>query len=37
MKIGIMGAMPQEVDSILKHMTDVQTIEQAAEPIMSEK
>lgn len=27
MKIGIMGAMPQEVDSILKHMTDVQTIE----------
>lgn len=27
MKIGIMGAMPQEVDSILSHMTDVQTIE----------
>src|SRR3989338_2299329 len=27
MKIGIMGAMPQEVDSILSHMTDVQKIE----------
>lgn len=27
MKIGIMGAMPQEVDSILKHITAVQTIE----------
>lgn len=27
MKIGIMGAMPQEVDSILSHMTDVHTVE----------
>lgn len=27
MKIGIMGAMTQEVDSILSHMTNVQTVE----------
>lgn len=27
MKIGIMGAMPQEVDSILSHMTHVQSVE----------
>ena len=27
MKIGIMGAMPQEVDSILSHMTNVEVVE----------
>ncbi|OGT42863.1 MAG: 5'-methylthioadenosine/S-adenosylhomocysteine nucleosidase [Gammaproteobacteria bacterium RIFCSPHIGHO2_12_FULL_40_19] len=30
MKIGIMGAMPQEVDSILSHMTDVNSIERGS-------